>query len=116
MATEHDDAVDKVLAALKNAAPPDGMEARITQRLDHHTAATAQSGWRDLLAGSTLAIVWWRGALSGFAVAALGVGVVLLAQRRSANLQVERQRTPVVSATTAQATNPVSTPVAIFHP
>jgi hypothetical protein len=116
MANEHDEDIEKVLAALNNAAPPEGMEARITQRLERHTAARAQSPWRDVLAGSSLAGAWWRGALSGAAVAALTVGIVLLAQHRSANLQGEPKQPPVVAVTAVPATKPVSTKVAVFHP
>ena len=77
MANEHDEAIEKVLAALKNAPTPDGMENRIAERLENHTAAKAQSGWRDLLAGSTLASAWWRGALTGGLLAAAACALFL---------------------------------------
>lgn len=64
MANEHDEAIEKVLAALKNAAPPDGMEARIAQRLLDHPPA-AQRSWRLLLTGPSVSGAWLRGALSG---------------------------------------------------
>jgi len=76
----HDDAIDKTLAALKHAAPPQGMESRILQRLQQQPAPAAQFFWRDLLTGSALAGAWWRGALSGAATAMLLVGALLLAQ------------------------------------
>ena len=41
MASEQDNAVDKVLAALRTAAPPEDMEARILQRMQHHAATQA---------------------------------------------------------------------------
>lgn len=78
----HDDAVDTVLAALRDATPPEGMEARIAQRLQQHAAIApaAEFRWRDLIAGTTLAGAWGRGALSGAAAAMLVAGVVLFAQ------------------------------------
>jgi len=78
----HDDAINKTLSALKSAAPPEGMEARILQRLQQHAnaAPAAPFHWRDLLTGSALAVAWWRGALSGVATALLFVGTLLLAQ------------------------------------
>jgi hypothetical protein len=78
----HDDAIDKTLAALKSAAPPEGMDARILQRLQQHAAAAPATPffWRDLLTSSALATAWWRGAVSGAATAMLLVGALLLAQ------------------------------------
>jgi hypothetical protein len=87
----HDDAIDKTLAALKTAAPPEGMDARILQRLQQQPAAAAPFRWRDLLTGSALATAWWRGALSGAATAMLLVGTLLLAQHTL------RTKQPVVS-------------------
>ena len=80
MRNEHEGAIDKVLAAVRNAAAPEGMEARITQRLEQE--ATAPSGklfWRDLFTGSPLAGAWWRGAVSGAAAAMLVGGTVVFA-------------------------------------
>jgi hypothetical protein len=116
MANEYDEAIEKVLAALKAAVPPEGMDERIAQRLKRDTAAMSQASWRDVLAGSSLAGAWWRGALSGAAVAAVAVGLVLLAPHRSANARGERQTPPAVATTTPQATNPVATAVALPHP
>ena len=76
----HDDAIDKTLAALKHAAPPQGMESRILQRLQQQPAPAAPFRWRDLFTSSALAGAWWRGALSGAATAMLLVGALLLAQ------------------------------------
>ena len=49
---QHDDAVDKVLTAMRGAPPPEGMEARIVQRLQQR--AVAPSGiaprWRNAFA------------------------------------------------------------------
>jgi hypothetical protein len=75
----HDNAIDKTLTALKRAAPPQDMEARILLRLQQHAPA-APFRWRDLLTGSALAAAWWRGALSGAAAAMLLVGALLFAQ------------------------------------
>ena len=81
MGMEHDNAVDKVLAALRDAVPPEGMDARIAQRLEQQakTAQDAAFRWRDLLAGSALAGAWWRGAISGAATAMLVTGLFLFA-------------------------------------
>jgi len=73
---QHDDAVDQVLAALRNAASPEGMEARIAQRLQQH-AAGMPARRLYLPAGPTLVGAWWRGALTGAAAATLVAGVVL---------------------------------------
>jgi hypothetical protein len=100
----HDDAIDKTLAALKSAAPPTGMEARILQRMQQHAPA-APFRWRDLLTGSALAGAWWRGALSGVVTAMLLVGALLFAQH---SLQ---PRQSVVSQ--IPATHSASTPVPV---
>jgi len=79
---KHDDALDKILGALRDAAPPEGMEVRIIQQLQH-SAATAQIArfdWRCVLAGSTLAGAWWRGAAIGLAAAMLAVSGMLTVQ------------------------------------
>ncbi len=78
---EHDDAVDKVLAALKNAAPPDGMEGRIAQRLAQQANAAHDVPfcWRNMFAGSAFPGPWWRGAATGAAAAMLITGAVLFA-------------------------------------
>jgi hypothetical protein len=79
---QHDEAVDKILAALREAAPPEGMEARIAQRLANHAAVTPTST-RPWLAGSTFTGAWWRGAIVGAAAATLAICAVLLVQHRS---------------------------------
>jgi hypothetical protein len=70
-----DDAIDKTLAALRNAAPPEGMEARIAHRLQQPVAPS--SYWRDLFAATTPSAFWLRGAFTGAAVALLAVCAVL---------------------------------------
>jgi len=75
MQNKHDKAIDKTLAALTGATPPEGMEARIQQRLHYHAAAENASARRALpsLRG------WWYGALTGAAAATLLCCVVLFA-------------------------------------
>ena len=73
-----DQTIDKALAALRQATPPDGIEARIEHRLlQHQRAAALRPGWRDTLRGSTIAGGWLRGAFSG-ACFATGIIAVLL--------------------------------------
>jgi len=81
MANEHDDAVEKVLAALKTAAPPEGMDARIAERLRQAQAATTALPWRNRIAASLPTAAWWRGALTGAAMATLAIAAVLFLQR-----------------------------------
>ena len=71
-----DAAIDKTLAALNSAAPPEGLESRIAARIAAQPAP-AVSPWRDRLTGYTLASAWWRGAAAGAAVAMLVTGVAL---------------------------------------
>jgi hypothetical protein len=84
MTMNREDDVERTLAALRDAKTPEGMEARITQRLALHAASRDVAGfqWRDIFAGSALAGVWWRGAVSGVAVAMLVGVLVLLAGHR----------------------------------
>lgn len=77
MNNQPDDAIDKVLAALRDAAPPEGMESRITSRLEQHAHARPNSHWRALLAGQSLAAAWFRGAATGAAFALLAVAAIL---------------------------------------
>jgi hypothetical protein len=88
MGTEHnqpDSAIDKTLAALNTAVPPEGLEgriaARIAQRLEQPAPAT--SHWRTRFTGYTLTAAWWRGAAIGAATAMLAVAVVLLLQHKT---------------------------------
>src|ERR1035437_11179168 len=92
---QRDAAIDKALTALSSAASPEGMEARIAQRLQHRASAQeAAFRWRDLLAGSSLSGAWWRGALTGAATAMLAGCIVLLLQHHSqtAHSQVARNQ------------------------
>ncbi len=84
MANQHDDAVEKVLAALKTAAPPEGMDARIEERLrQHERALNTVPSWRNRIAASPPTPTWWRGALTGAAMATLAIAAVLFAQHTS---------------------------------
>lgn len=73
------DAIDAVLTALGRAKTPEGLEDRVAARLAQQ-ARRAEFRWRDVLAGSALAGVWWRGAVCGVAVSMVVVGVVMLAE------------------------------------
>ena len=82
------EAVDRALAGLRDAEVPEGLEARIAARLaarlEGHAAVRDVAGfrWRDLFSGTAAAGVWWRGAVSGVAVAMLVVGLVWVAGHR----------------------------------
>jgi hypothetical protein len=102
-----DDAIDKTLSALRNAAPPEGMEARIAQRLRQPVAAS--SHWRDLFAATTPSAFWLRGACTGAAVALLAVCAVLLAQHA---LQPKHPQPPPQAS--ARQTAPSVVPVKAF--
>ena len=77
---EHDAAIDRVLAALRDAAPPAGMEARIAQRLaDQRVNATVDASlWRGLFAHLAPQSAWLHGAITGVAVASLAFAAFLL--------------------------------------
>jgi hypothetical protein len=65
----HDEVIDQVLAALRRAAPPEGMEARIAARIAGETASPAPG--RRRLASLTPSAAWWRGAIAGGVAATL---------------------------------------------
>jgi hypothetical protein len=75
------DSVETVLKALGSAPVPEGLEGRIAARLEQQALGSVRAGfrWREVLGGGTMAGAWWRGAVSGAAVATLAVGVVMLA-------------------------------------
>ena len=78
MPNQPDNAIDKVLAALRDAAPPEGMDSRIAARLAQHAQTQpAPSRWRNLLTGQSLAAAWLRGAAAGAAFALLAVAAML---------------------------------------
>ena len=101
----HDTAIDQTLAALNTAAPPDGMEARILQRLQRPMPA-AQFRWRDLFTRTALASAWWCGAITGVATASLLVSALLLAQHNLRPRQSVSQIAP--TRVPAQAALPVA--------
>jgi hypothetical protein len=78
---QHDDAVEKVLAALKTAAPPVGMDTRIAERLRQTQATTTAPPWRNRIVASLPTAAWWRGTLTGAAMATLAITAVLFLQR-----------------------------------
>ena len=114
-----DAAIDKTLAALNSAAPPEGLESRIAARIAAQPAP-AVSPWRDRFTGYTLASAWWRGAAAGAAVAMLAVTAVLLLQHKT----FSPNRIAVATPVHAPAITPVSfaasaTPCAlpaVLHP
>jgi hypothetical protein len=64
---QHDQEIDTVLRALREAVPPAGMDARIVERLQRQAPASPATG------------TWWRGAIAGAAFTlTLAVCVVLL--------------------------------------
>jgi hypothetical protein len=79
-----DEAVERALAAMREAEVPEGMEARVVAKLALRAAVRDDAGfrWRDIFAGSAAAGAWWRGAVSGVAVAMLVLGLVWLAGHR----------------------------------
>ena len=110
---EHDDVIDKVLAALSKSDPPAGMNARIAQRLQHPVAASSAAfRWRDIFAGSTLAGAWWRGALTGTAVATLAACALLLIQHPSQSRSNYQQAIASDGATIDNATTNLVPPSA----
>jgi hypothetical protein len=123
----HDEAIDKVFAVLRAAAPPEGMETRIAQRLHQHatTSNTASRLPVHLPAGSTLAGAWWRGAISGAAAAMVAAVVFfyaahllptnparqtakLIANRGTSAPVVALARTPINSIAKEPNTHPCS--------
>lgn len=109
MADHNDDAVKKVLAALKVAAPPEGMDTRIAERLRQQAQAPApNSRWRTLFLGSTPAAAWGRGALTGAIMATLAIAAVLLAQRAPRTTPKPDQASAPHPATAPITATPVS--------
>jgi hypothetical protein len=78
-----DEALDQILAALRNATPPEDMQTRIAHRLQH-APAPSPSRLRIFLLGHTPTAAWTRGALTGAAFAAAFILCATpLIQRRS---------------------------------
>ena len=99
-----DEAVDRALARLRDAEVPEGLEARIAVKLEGQAAAWGVAGfrWREIFAGSAAAGAWWRGAVSGVAVAMLVVGLVWMAGHRQVHPGVAvKERVAAVPAALA---------------
>jgi len=74
MKHRHDDTIDKTLSALARAQPPQGMEARIQQRLQYRAVEPHDAqrwSWRPDRA-------WWFGMLTGATLAGLLCTVILI--------------------------------------
>ena len=100
-----DDVIERALARLREAEVPEGLEERIAARLTAHAAGRVEFRWRELFAGTAVAGVWWRGALSGVAVAMVVMGAVWLAGRhaRSGEVVARERVVAVPSAPAARA-------------
>jgi len=109
---QHEDAIEKTLAALGSSAPPEGMEARIVQRLQHQamTMPPAKFHWRDIVGGTAFGAAWWRGAFAGAAFATASVAAVLFA------MHVARPRTTIQPTTVATERMPAPTRVNVSSP
>ncbi len=115
-----DTAIDKTLAALNAAMPPEGMEGRIAARIVAQPSP-ALSRWRDLFTGYSLAGAWWRGALTGAAAAILAGCAVLLLHHHSQmappqmmqnNAAAPHTATPVPATPAAQVKADTTRPAA----
>jgi len=105
MQDKHDTAIDKTLAALTSAIPPEGMEARIQQRLLYRGMETtsARLPWRP-------ARGWWLGMLTGAVAATLLCCAVLFMLRGHVAVKPNHAETAAKSspATEFPAITPVS--------
>ena len=87
-----DEAVEKVLAGLRDCDAPVGMERRILDALEEHAAARARSGWRRLrldwlgLAPRPMAIrsLAWGVAVAGVVAVAIAIPAIRRLGRGSA--------------------------------
>jgi hypothetical protein len=98
-----DAAIDKTLAALNAASPPEGMQARIAARIAAQSAP-ATSPWR-----AAFSPAWWRGAATGAAAAMLVTGVVLFASHNAQPRSDAGRATPR-GASAVRTLAPVSAP------
>src|SRR5437588_13103462 len=82
------EAMEKVLAGLRDADAPDGMERRILAGLEERAAAGSQSSWRRLLPVWVVAPA--RSVVCGVALAAIFiVALAIPAIRRLGNAPVQ---------------------------
>jgi hypothetical protein len=121
MPDQPDNAIDKVLAALRDAPPPEGMDARIAQRLDQHaqhTQTRPTSHWRALLTGQSLAAAWFRGAATGAVAALLTVAAVFAFHHASTpapqQAAMSPNRNPAITPVSVSPRN--TTPYPCAHP
>jgi hypothetical protein len=101
-----DAAIDKTLAALNTATPPDGMETRIVARLAAQPAPAASPR-------APFSPAWWRGAATGAAFALLAVAAVLLLQHKTPPPNRLAVATPTLNITPV---NTVASATPCAHP
>ena len=94
----YEEAIEKVLAGLRDAEAPVGMERRILNALEERESVGARFGWRSLVRGlraasESRAVVWGVG-LAGLVVLALVIPVV----RRTASAPVLVKGSPEPAA------------------
>jgi hypothetical protein len=117
MNNQPDNAIDKVLAALRDAAPPEGMNARIAARLEQHAQPQpAPSRWRNLLIGSSPVAAWGRGALSGAAFALLAVAIVVALHHTSAPIPQQAAAAPTRNPAITPASTSTRSATPCAHP
>jgi hypothetical protein len=99
------DPIDRTLTALNHAAPPEGMEARITQRLAAHTPSPSRfKSFRAL----TPAPAWLRAALTGALVATAACALAFYITRPQRTVQ------PPIATTSSQPPHSITaTPVSL---
>ncbi|HEX3569652.1 MAG TPA: hypothetical protein VHU44_02400 [Acidobacteriaceae bacterium] len=112
MQDKYDAAINKTLATLGSATPPEGMETRIHQRLQYRAAQTNLSdSWRPGRA-------WWQGLLTGATVATILCCAVAFGLY--AHLAGSGRENPQVSMgsprTGYAAATPASSRAGIFEP
>ena len=117
---EHDEALARILAALGDAAPPEGMNARIAQRLQAASTQPAGSPWRDLVAAFIPSSEWARGAIAGAAVALVVAATVFLIIRvhvradhspiAARSVEPSRRATPVAYPLNSPTAHALATP------
>jgi hypothetical protein len=105
------DSIEKVLEALGRVAVPEGLEERVLLGMERRVAlGSPEFRWKDVLRGPSVGI-WWRGAVSGAAVAMLAVAVVMLTghvlRGRSGQANGADGKHAVVAAGKSLVTEPV---------
>jgi hypothetical protein len=95
-----DTAIDKTLAALNAATPPEGLEARVAAHLAAQPA---------VLPRHDFSAAWWRGAATGAAFALLAVTAVLLFLHKAPPPNPIAAATPAPHPTITPVNAPAST-------